>query len=66
MKQGSATVTVHSPKVEPTVHIINPGGVAQIGAMVARNPTPVVDGRAHVSPAPVSHTTNPSGSQGSF
>lgn len=63
MKQGTGT-TVTSMKVEPIPHAINPGGAAQIGTMVFKNPTQLDDGRGFSAPRPVSETTSNCGSQG--
>ena len=63
MKQGSGS-NVTSPKREPIVHGISPGGAAQIGTVVIVNPTPLEEGRGFTAPAPVAHDIYTHGSQG--
>lgn len=64
-KQGRADHSnVSATKREPIAHAIDPGGAAQIGTMVAKNPTPLNDGRGFMSPEPKAVTTHHCGSQG--
>lgn len=52
MMQGRANSSkVGSTKVEPTSQKVNPGGVSEIGAHVAKNPTPVFEGRGVKAPS---------------
>ena len=65
MKQGRASVDNNvGTKREPIAHAINPGGVAQLGNHVAKNPEPLYAGRGFSSPAPKACVSHPSGSQG--
>lgn len=64
MHQGSGNNSGGGRKREPIVHAINPGGVSEIGAHVARNPSPMSDGRGFMAPAPVAETIHHCGSQG--
>lgn len=64
-KQGRADHSnVSGTKREPIAHAINPGGVAQIGNVVAKNPEPLHAGRGFMSPQPTASTTHHCGSQG--
>lgn len=64
MKQGQASSShTGSTKVEPVSTKVNPGGVSEIGAHVAMNPSPVFEGRG--VRAPMAGTTiHHTGSQG--
>ena len=64
MKQGSGNNSDGGRKREPIAHAINPGGVSEIGNHVARNPSPMSDGRGFMAPQPVATTTHHCGSQG--
>ncbi len=64
MKQGSGHSTDSAQKREPIPHAINPGGAAQLGVAVVKNPTPLEAGRGFSAPAPVATTIHQSGSQG--
>lgn len=65
MKQGSGNKSDSGRKREPTSTAINPGAVAQIGAMVgeARAVETLNQGRGYKAPS-IGSTTYPSGSQG--
>lgn len=63
MTQGRG-VTVTSMKVEPVSQAVNPGGAAQLGTMVAMNPTPLFGGRGFSAPTAVATATHEAGSQG--
>ena len=64
MKQGSGNSTSGGQMRQPVSHAISPGGAAQLGTMVIKNPTPLDAGRGFSAPAPVSCTTSNCGSQG--
>lgn len=64
MKQGSGHSTDSGRKSEPVSHAINPGGAAQLGIAVVKNPTPLEGGRGFMAPEPVATTIHHSGSQG--
>ncbi len=64
MKQGSGHSTDSGRKSEPVPHAINPGGAAQLGVAVVKNPTPLEAGRGFTAPQPVATTIHPGGSQG--
>jgi len=64
MKQGTGHSSDSAQKREPIPHAINPGGAAQLGIAVIKNPTPLDAGRGYSAPQPVATTNHPCGSQG--
>jgi hypothetical protein len=64
MKQGSGSSRTGDQKREPISHAKDPGGAAQIGVIVVKNPTPLDAGRGYRSPSPAADDRHPCGSQG--
>ena len=64
MKQGSGHSSDSGQKREPIPHAIAPGGAAQLGTAVVKNPTPLGAGRGFAAPQPVATTVHECGSQG--
>jgi hypothetical protein len=64
MKQGTGQSSDSGRKQEPVSHAINPGGAAQLGVAVIKNPTPLDAGRGFTAPKPVAETIHHCGSQG--
>ena len=64
MKQGRAVTSMNEFKREPRSEAINPGGAAQLGTMVVKNPTPLVAGRGFEAPKPKAEISHRCGSQG--
>lgn len=63
MKQGPSTSSAGDTKREPISHGVNPGGAAQLGTMVIKNPVPLYLGRGIEAPKTAT-TIHHSGSQG--
>ena len=67
MKQGRADHSnMAGTKREPISHAVDPGGVSELGCIVAKNPQPLYAGRGFEAPAPKAETIHNRGSQGRY